>query len=103
MQLRDKDKQMIIQVARQSFTQPVKIWAFGSRVNGQAHEGSDLDLVVIPSDEKSIDFDEFTDFKERLTESTIPILIQVMDWNRITESFKENILTAYVELVELDK
>ena len=59
MLLRDKDKQAIIQIARQSFTSPVKIWAFGRRVNGQAHEGSDLDLVVVPSSNNSIDFNEF--------------------------------------------
>ncbi|MCY3777616.1 MAG: nucleotidyltransferase domain-containing protein, partial [Candidatus Aminicenantes bacterium] len=24
----------------------VEVWAYGSRVNGQSHEGSDLDLVL---------------------------------------------------------
>ncbi|CAN8140871.1 putative protein adenylyltransferase MntA [uncultured Thiomicrorhabdus sp.] len=102
MLLRGKDKQAIIQIAKRSFTQPVKVWAFGSRVNGQAHEGSDLDLVVIPVQERSIDFDEFISFKERLTESTIPILIQVMDWSRIPESFRENIRKNYAVLIELE-
>ena len=38
-------------------------------------------------------------FKEMIKESNIPILVQVLDWNRIPKSFHDNILKNYVTLV----
>lgn len=101
MLLREVDKQLIIRLAREVFKEPVKIWAFGSRVNGQAHDGSDLDLVVISGNQESLDAEQFFMFKEAIQESSIPILVQVMDWHRIPESFKTNILENYEVLVEI--
>lgn len=77
----------------------VKIWAYGSRVNGMAHEGSDLDLVVIPDGNDQVDLGEVFTFKDLLQESSIPILVQVLDWGRIPESFRENILMEYEVLL----
>ena len=99
MQLREKDQKEIIRLAKESFTRPVKIWAYGSRVSGMAHEGSDLDLVVLPDDYEMIDLCELGIFKELLQESTIPILVKVLDWNRMPESFQENVLKGYEELL----
>lgn len=95
MLLRDKDHKEIVRLAKESFTKPVKIWAYGSRVNGMAHEGSDLDLVVIPDGYDQVDLGEVFTFKDLLQESSIPILVQVLDWNRIPDSFRENILKEY--------
>lgn len=64
-----------------------------------AHEGSDLDLVVIPDGYDQVDFGEVFTFKDLLQESSIPILVQVLDWNRIPESFRENILMEYEVLL----
>ena len=99
MLLRDKDHKEIIRLAKRSFTKPVKIWAYGSRVNGKAHDGSDLDLVVLPDGDEMIDLGELGVFKELLQESTIPILVQVLDWNRIPEIFQANILKEYETLL----
>ena len=99
MLLREKDQKEIIRLAKESFTRPVKIWAYGSRVSGMAHEGSDLDLVVLPDGHGMIDLCELGIFKELLQESTIPILVKVLDWHRMPESFQENILKGYEELL----
>ena len=99
MLLRDKDHKEIIRLAKRSFTKPVKIWAYGSRVNGIAHDGSDLDLVVLPDGDEMINLGELGVFKELLQESTIPILVQVLDWDRIPESFQANILKEYETLL----
>ena len=45
MLLREKDKQRLLQIFA-SVAVPFEVWAYGSRVNGRAHEGSDLDLVI---------------------------------------------------------
>ena len=99
MLLREKDHKEIICLAKKSFTKPVNIWAYGSRVSGMAHEGSDLNLVVRPDGDGMIDLGELGVFKELLQESTIPILVQVLDWNRIPESFQANILKGYEVLL----
>ena len=101
MLLREKDKTEIINLATKSLKQSVIIWAFGSRVNGEAHDTSDLDLVLIAKDSEQINTDDFFDFKEQLIESNIPILIQVLDWNRIPTSFHKNILNNYEELAKI--
>ena len=81
MLLRDKDRVNIELLAKKTLKTPSQIWAYGSRVNGDAHDTSDLDLVIVSDDEKKLNIDEFMNFKESLKESNIPIFIQVMDWN----------------------
>lgn len=99
MLIRTKDKEAIIAIANNIFSSPVEIWAYGSRVNGDAHETSDLDLAVYT--EGKLDLNEFWDFKEALEDSTIPILIDVMPWHEIPESFRENIKKKYEVLAQI--
>jgi predicted nucleotidyltransferase len=78
-----------------------QVWAYGSRVNGQSHDTSDLDLVLRnPSDLKK-PMDELWDLKEALENSSIAILVDVHDWAYLPESFHRNIERAYVELQEV--
>jgi len=102
MIIRPQDKQKIIYLAKQTLTQPLKLWAYGSRVNGEAHDGSDLDLVLISKDGEKVDINEYIDFKDALQNSNIPILIQILDWNRIPESFHQNILNNYEEILKFN-
>ena len=95
MHIREKDKKRIIAYAQKAFTNPMELWAYGSRVNGKAHDTSDLDMVVVTPNNKELNLTELLNFKEMLQESTIPILTQVLDWNRIPESFHKNILENY--------
>lgn len=98
MLLREKDKNEIVLIAEQTIKTPSQILAYGSRVNGDAHDTSDLDLVIVTKEKKPLDIDELLDFRESLQKSNIPILIQVLDWDRIPESFQENILKNYESL-----
>ena len=101
MKLRDQDRIRIESIARETLKTPLEIWAYGSRVNGDAHDMSDLDLVILTNNKEKLNISEFMSFKESLQESNIPILIQVMDWNRIPESFHENILNDYKVLLRI--
>lgn len=67
-----------------------EVWAYGSRVSGQSHEGSDLDLVVRGPELKPLGA-ELVDLVEAFRESNIPILVQVHDWARLPESFHREI------------
>lgn len=99
MIIREKDKQAVIEIGKKTVKTPSQIWAFGSRVNGDAHEMSDLDLVIVPKSGEKLSIDELVNFKEALRESNIPIIVQVMDWNSIPESFHKNILRNYEVLL----
>lgn len=101
MIIRLKDKERIISLAREYIKQICKILAYGSRVNGEAHDTSDLDLVIVTKNDEKVNRSEFLSFIEALQNSNIPIFVQVLDWNRIPESFHKNILVSNEELVSI--
>ena len=76
----------------------VEVWAYGSRVNGQSHAGSDLDLVLRSPGLVEIDSSQLAEFNEAVQESTIPFLIEARDWARLPESFHREIEREYVVL-----
>lgn len=90
MLLRDKDHQSLIQIFKTSPV-PIIVWAYGSRVDGTAHEGSDLDLVIRTVDLSPLPAEILADLKEQIRESTIPILVDLFDWARLPISFHRNI------------
>ena len=77
----------------------VKVWAYGSRVNGRSHDGSDLDLVLRRSDLERIPIGKLGDLEEALQASTIPLLVEARDWARLPESFHREIERDYVVLL----
>ena len=77
----------------------VEVWAYGSRVNGRRHEGSDLDLVLRSPTLEPLG-EGFFDLLEAIEKSNIPILVQAYDWARLPESFHREIERDYVVLQE---
>ena len=80
----------------------VEVWAYGSRVNGQSHDGSDLDLVLRGPKLAEIDTLRLADFIEALQDSTIPFLVEARDWARLPESFHREINREHVVLAAAD-
>ena len=76
-----------------------EVWAYGSRVIGESHDGSDLDLVVRGPELKPLG-DGFFQLLEAIEKSNIPILLQAHDWARLPESFHAEIRREYVVLQE---
>ncbi len=90
MLLKSKYRQMLLDIFS-GVSVPIEIWAYGSRVKGTAHGGSDLDLVVLTPDRKKLSADILADLREKIRESNIPILVELFDWARLPESFHKNI------------
>ncbi len=65
----------------------VEVWAYGSRVSGKCHNGSDLDLVLRGPGLKEIPIGRIGDFEEAIQESNIPFLVEARDWARLPERF----------------
>jgi predicted nucleotidyltransferase len=90
MILRDKDKARLIALF-ETVPIPIEVWAYGSRVNGTAHEGSDLDLVIRTATLQKMPIDIYMELKEKIQESNIPIVVELFDWARLPQSFHKNI------------
>lgn len=73
-----------------------EVWAYGSRVTGGAWEASDLDLVVRNKADMQRCCDSMIELREAFINSNLPISVDVMDWARIPESFREQITQRYV-------
>ncbi len=80
----------------------VEVWAYGSRVNGQSHDGGDLDLVLRAPGLKRIPTGALGDFEEALRESTIPFLVEVQDWAWLPDEFHREIERTHVVFVGSD-
>ena len=80
----------------QQYLPHVDVWAYGSRVNGDGHDASDLDLVV----RQPLDLEQETPavgkMREALSVSNLPIRVEIVDWARIPASFQREIEQAYV-------
>lgn len=71
-----------------------EVWAFGSRVQGNAKKFSDLDLAVHATDVLS--FKVLGELREAFSESDLPITVDVIDFNRVSTEFQEVIRENHV-------
>lgn len=75
-----------------------EIWAYGSRVNGDHYDASDLDLVVRQPDDLSRRQSNLWEVTDAFVESNLPIIVQLVDWAGIPDSFRSEIAARYVVL-----
>ena len=69
----------------------VEVWAYGSRVTGESHDGSDLDLMLRGPGLEKIDHHRLTRFTDAVRASTIPFLVEARDWARFPGHFHRTI------------
>ncbi|MCS1412282.1 MAG: hypothetical protein M2R45_05488 [Verrucomicrobia subdivision 3 bacterium] len=99
LHLLPKHRQMLEALLREHLPD-VEVWAYGSRVNGRSHDGSDLDLVLRGPGLTEIPLGQLTDFEEAVRESNIPFLVEARDWARLPERFHQEIERGYVVLAQ---
>jgi len=85
MLIRAQDLNVLITLIGESIKVPAEVWAYGSRVKGTAHDGSDIDLVIRQMDA----------LREKIRESTIPVLVQLNDWADLPERLHAEIVKQY--------
>ncbi len=78
----------------------IEVWAFGSRVGGQAKSYSDLDLVIVGK--SKIDRVAWVRLKEAFEESKLPFRVDLIDWNSISTDFQK-IVTQNYEILQSGK
>jgi len=87
-----KNLELVRTILRTSVPQ-YDVWAFGSRVSRRAQPFSDLDLAIIA--DRPLDFALLGEIRDTLSESDLPIRVDVLDWTCITENFQEIIRNQY--------
>ena len=92
----------VLEALLQEHLPGVEVWAYGSRVSGRSHDGSDLDLVLRGPGLKEIPIARLGDFEEAVRESTIPFLVEARDWTRLPERFHREIERHHVVLAAGD-
>jgi len=73
-----------------------EVWAFGSRVTGNAKPYSDLDLAVIT--DRALPAEVRLSMAEDFSESDLPWKVDLVDWATTGEAFRRVIATAKVVL-----
>lgn len=68
----------------------VEVRAFGSRVQGKTREYSDLDLALVG--DVAFDWRQIEAMKDAFSESCLPFMVDILDWNAISDSFRAAII-----------
>lgn len=71
-----------------------EVRVFGSRVTGNATKYSDLDIALFC--DTKLDWRKLETLRDKFSESDLPISIDVLDGNAISDSFKAIIDESYV-------
>ena len=69
------------------------VWAYGSRVTGHSWQYSDLDLVVVG--ETVVDSVTMWNARDAFSESRLPYMVDLKDWQRIPQHWRDEILRCY--------
>ena len=99
LMLAPRHREMLLDLLRRHLP-TAEVWAYGSRVNGDCHEASDLDLVVRNPLDLLAEVEGIDELRDALLESNLPIQVDVVDWARIPEAFRREIERAYVVVQE---
>lgn len=71
-------------------------WAFGSRTTGRAVKYSDLDLAIqCPS---ALTLARSAELGDAFSESLLPMMVDVVDWNAISEEFRQAITDDRIQV-----
>ena len=78
----------------QRYVPGAEVWAFGSRVRGTARPFSDLDLVIV--NEEPIQGQTRAELNYALSESDLPIKVDLVEWAATSQAFRDIILKNHL-------
>ena len=74
----DRHYQMLMDLLQRNAPH-LEVWAYGSRVNGEAHEASDLDLVFRNPKDLTQRVAKLAQIRSAFVESYLPIRVDILD------------------------
>ena len=81
-QIIDRVKEIILKYAN-----PTRIYLYGSQVNGEATQNSDIDIAYILKDGYKLSFDKYLKLEEKLTTS-LKAKIDLMNFKKLNPLIK---------------
>jgi len=75
-----------------------EVRVFGSRIEGKAKKFSDLDLALVGKEK--LDWRKIESLKDAFSSSDIPIIVDVIDFNAISDEFRKIIEKQYQVIQE---
>ncbi|MFK8137693.1 MAG: nucleotidyltransferase family protein [Bdellovibrionales bacterium] len=74
----------------------VIIYAFGSRARGTHHPFSDIDILLVNSDNLPAGF--LSELKEKLEDSKLEVKVDIVEEEYLAESYKNNVNAEKIEI-----
>lgn len=71
-----------------------EIWAYGSRVKGNAHAGSDLDLAIIDFGEPNKNINRL---RQIINDSNVPFLVDMVEFKSLPITFQNEIKKNFIK------
>ena len=87
-----------IEALLREYAPGAEAWAYGSRIDGRSHPGSDLDLVLRGPALAPLPPGALAALSGALERSDVPILVQAHDWAELPERFRRRIERDHVVL-----
>ncbi len=92
----EADYRAQVQAILKHWAPQYEVWAYGSRVNGTCHEASDLDLVLRDPNTLKKPIETLSRLKQAFKESDLPIIVDLIDWATLPDSFRIEIEKQYI-------
>ena len=86
--VQEKHKELLIKIIV-SYEPHCAIYLFGSRAQGRARAGSDIDLALDAG--KKIDWRVLNNIRDDIEESVIPFFVDVVDLHNVDDAFRKEI------------
>jgi predicted nucleotidyltransferase len=96
----DAVQMKVVNQILQQYVPKYEVRAFGSRVTGTCSRFSDLDLALVGTE--AVEWPLLEAIKDAFSESDLDIMVDVLDWQSISESFRQEIGDQY-EVVQVAK
>lgn len=100
LQLSDSEWQHVSTILQRYLPQ-YEVWAFGSRVKGNAKPYSDLDLAIIS--DTPLPLALLAEVAEAFSESDLPWKVDLVDWPTTSERFRQVIAEQKLVLNATDQ
>lgn len=84
--IRPKDIEIVRSILRRNLPEDASVWVFGSRAQGKARRGADLDLALDAG--RPLSKSESYALADAFEQSDLPYTVDVVDLRTVTESFK---------------
>ena len=92
---------MVLGILRKHLPADVRVWVFGSRADWTTKDSSDLDLAL--EGDSALDYGTIVALETAFEESKLPYMVDVIDLNQVSDSFRRITNAQKVLLTDTDK